>query len=51
MGNSRKKHSRFENWKLVSEKIFANDKSFNLFSCETKNLLENVREWPAKHEL
>ena len=24
----------FENRKLVSKKIFANDKNFNLFSCE-----------------
>ena len=30
----RRKHSQFENWKLVSKKIFANDKSFNLVSCE-----------------
>ena len=35
MGNSHgRKHSQFENWKLVTEKIFANDKSFNLFLCE-----------------
>ena len=32
MGNScERKHSRFENRKLGSEKIFGNDKSFNLF--------------------
>ena len=42
----------FANRKLVSEKIFANDKSLSLicFLRKLKGELENVREWPAKHE-
>ena len=34
-----RKHSRFENWKLVSEKIFMNGKSFNVFMRKLKHLL------------
>ena len=46
-----RKHSQLENRKLVSEKIFTDDKSFNLFVMrKLKDLLENVRKWPAKHE-
>ena len=45
MGNLLKKHSRLENSKFISTKIFTNDKSFNLF---IKVLLENIHKWPAK---
>ena len=45
-----RKHLRFENIKLINEKIFANDKSFNLSSYENKDLLENICEWSEKCE-
>ena len=46
MGNlCKRKYSQFENRKLVSKKIFANDKNFEL-----KDLLEKVRRWPANCE-
>ena len=51
MRNSRKRKHLFENRKLVCKKIFANDKNFP-FSCENhvKDLLDNIRKWPAKRE-
>ena len=50
MGNSLgRKHLRFDNWKLVSEKIFVNDKSFNVFMQKLKDLLEIVHEWPREN--
>ena len=39
-GNSHgRKHLQFENWKLVSEKILTNGKSFNVFMRKLKHLL------------
>ena len=44
MGNSReRKHLQFCNRKLISKKIFMNDKSFN-FVWKLKDLLENIHE-------
>ena len=39
-----RKHSQFENSKLINKKIFTNDKNFNVFMQKLKDLLENICE-------